>query len=110
MFNSMLKVAALGLFAVVNIASASDLKSGDLVEVEGKVAKVHVDSTRSMLKGQQLQIHRLLATNSVLEGDPLYSYQEVGKVLVDEVTNSQYINVRIIQGRFKLGDKIKIKN
>ena len=112
MFNKTLKIAAFSLFTLGNIASASqsDLKQGEIVKVEGKTAKVYVSKADSIAKGQQLQINRLLATNSVLEGDPLYSYQEVTKVLVVEVTNSQYINVHLTQGKFKIGDKVKITN
>lgn len=112
MFNKTLKIADLGLLSVMTIASASasDLKQGEIVKLEGKNAKVYIGTANSIMKGQQLQINRLLATNSVLEGDPLYSYQEVGKVLVNEITKPQYIDVQITQGNLKLGDKVKINN
>jgi len=112
MFNKTLKIAAFSLFALGNIASASqsDLKQGEIVKLEGTRAKVYVGTANSIVKGQLLQINRLLATNSVLEGDPLYSYQEVGKVLVNDTTKAQYINVQITEGSLKLGDKVKINN
>jgi len=112
MLNKTLKIAALGLFSVMAVAtaSASDLKQGKIVKVEGKSASVYVGTANSIVKGQLLQINRLLATNSVLEGDPLYSYQKVGEVLVNEVTKPQYINVQITQGNLKLGDRVKINN
>jgi hypothetical protein len=112
MFNKTLKIAAFSLFTVMSIASASEsnFKQGEIVELEGKSAKVYVGTANSIVKGQLLQINRLLATNSVLEGDPLYSYQEVGKVLVNGITKAQYINVKITQGNLKLGDKVKINN
>lgn len=112
MFNKTLKISAFGLLSVMAIASASasNLKQGEIVQVEGKSAKVYVGTATSIVKGQLLQINRLLATNSVLEGDPLYSYQEVGKVLVDDITKPQYIHVQITKGNLKLGDKVKINN
>jgi len=112
MFNKTLKIAAFSLLSVMTIASASasDLKQGEIVEVEGKIAKVYVGTANSIVKGQLLQINRLQATNSVLEGDPLYSYQEVGKVLVNGFSKSQYINVQITEGNLKLGDRVKISS
>jgi hypothetical protein len=112
MFNKTLKMAAFGLLTVMSIASASEsnFKQGEIVELEGKSAKVYVGTANSIVKGQLLQINRLLATNSVLEGDPLYSYQEVGEVLVNDITKVQYINVKITQGNLKLGDKVRINN
>lgn len=112
MFNKTLKIAVLSLLSVITIASASasDLKQGEIVEIEGKIAKVYVGTDNSIVKGQLLQINRLQATNSVLEGDPLYSYQEVGEVLVNGFSKSQYINVQITEGNLKLGDRVKINN
>ena len=112
MFNKTLKIAAFSLLSVMTIASASasDLKQGEIVEVEGKIAKVYVGTANSIVKGQLLQINRLQATNSVLEGDPLYSYQEVGKVLVNGFSKSQYINVQITEGNLKRGDRVKISS
>ncbi|HBY84943.1 MAG TPA: hypothetical protein DEO86_03630 [Colwellia sp.] len=112
MFHKTLKVAAFSLFAVVNIASASesDFKQGEIVKLEGKSAKVYVGTANSIVKGQLLEINRLLATNSVLEGDPLYSYQEVGKVLVGDISKPNYINVQITQGSLKEGDRVRINN
>jgi hypothetical protein len=112
MFHKTLKISAFSFFAVVNLASASesDFKQGEIVKLEGKSAKVYVGTANSIVKGQLLQINRLLATNSVLEGDPLYSYQEVGKVLVGDISKPNYINVQITQGILKVGDKVKINN
>ena len=102
----------MGLLSVMSVASvsASDLKQGEIVKLEGKTAKVYVGTANSIVKGQLLQINRLRATNSVLEGDPLYSYQEVGEVFVNGFSKSQYINVQITQGNLKLGDRVKINN
>ena len=112
MFNKTLKIAVFSLFTVMSIASASEsnFKQGEIVKLEGKSAKVYVGAANSIVKGQLLQINRLLATNSVLEGAPLYSYQEVGRVLVNDITKAQYINVQVTQGNLKLGDKVIISN
>lgn len=109
MFNKILTVTALGLASLLTVTSANAalFKSGEVVKVEANTALVYVGSNTLEISGKSLTANRLLPTDSVLEGDPLFSYQSIGHVLVNGSTKAQHVSVKVTQGNLQLGDVVK---
>lgn len=96
MFRKSIKLTIATLFTVVitGCASNQQIESGKVVSVSNGKANVYLSADTSTLQGKSVTVSRLLPNNSVLEGEPLYSYQVVGKAVIDSEEKTNYIRVK----------------
>lgn len=112
MFNKVVTLSAITLASLLTVTSASAalFKSGEVIKVEANSALVYVGENVSNIQGKSLSASRLLPTESVLEGAPLFSYQTVGNVIVSSSAKDQHVSVKLTQGNLQKGDVLRLQN
>jgi len=96
MFSKSIKLAILALSTAVitGCASNEQIESGKVVSVSNGKANVYLSADTATLEGKTVTVSRLLPNNSVLEGESPYSYQVVGKAVIDSEERTNYIRIK----------------
>jgi hypothetical protein len=110
MFSKSVKLIMLVLFTTVITACASNdqIKSGKVISANDTNASVYVSADSSVAQGEVITVRRLLPTNTVLEGEPLYSYQDIGKAVIESKGKARYLNIKTDELELKQGDIIEL--
>lgn len=95
MLSKSIKLALPVVFAIAitGCASSNNITEGKVVAVKNGSASVYVGSDTTTLIGKDITVRRLLPTNTVLEGEPLYSYQVVGSTVVNAESKANFVNI-----------------
>tara|TARA_R110002074_G_scaffold238096_6_gene410077 strand:+ start:7510 stop:7860 length:351 start_codon:yes stop_codon:yes gene_type:complete len=110
MFSKSVKLTLSLVFIIVTTACVShnDITSGKVISVNDDNASVYIAADTSTLPGKAITVRRLLPTNTVLEGEPLYSYQVVGKTVINAEDKANYISIKANNIAIKIRDIVEL--
>ena len=93
---------------ITGCASNDNIAAGKVIAVDGNNARVYIGSDVASLQGKEITVRRLLPTDTVLEGEPLYSYQVVGTTVINAEDKANFIKIKTNDIPLKKHDIIEL--